>query len=495
MTSDLPDAAPITPNPLPISYNTIFSALNYLFPDHSPLILAAIKKIIVITKDNQNFSTMGINKYGHLYISSKFWDQHMHNYDALCTVLFHELLHHVSGDVFNVKPVTDDKEYELRNMADLYAMDARINSFIMITRPDINPDIFLTSFYTPLEEQDCLFKILKPFSKFNLSNKEEKMLIQEYNHIYSSDYLENHKPMSDIVYDILKKRPKNKQNIVLIGLHGEQDSLSEEELKDAVVIDCSSLSKKDKQKIEDALKEAAKDGSSPTLGNTIKDIIVEQSAGAGKGSKLQEYLIAPTLEITEKFDLSRFKKLAFDNIFHNVRSQAREKVGSYSTVPYVPSKLFTSDIVKLAMNYIPTMFKTYKYTNKINKNLLPIYLDVSGSTMAYLPDIIKLIANVSNELDYVWGFSDFIHKHTIQDLQAGKIKSSGGTSFDCIIEHVIEQQFKHFVVITDGDGYTKQQGKLANVESVVTILFGYSNKNNYFSKNYDNTHLIEEVTV
>jgi len=131
----------------------------------------------------------------------------------------------------------------------------------------------------------------------------------------------------------------------------------------------------------------------------------------------------------------------------------------------------------------------------MDKNLLPIYLDVSGSTYSYLPEIITLISNVSDKLDYIWGFSTQVVKHTIDDLVKRNIKSTGGTCFKCIIKHAIENNFKHIVVITDGDASNPFTGKISDIESVVTILFGYANKQNYFSKHYENTHLIEEVKI
>ena len=496
-------------NPLPITYYTIFTALEELFPDQVYVIFSAIKRIFVIKKDIPGFTTMGINKFGHLFIAQSFWDKHMTDMNALKTVLLHELLHHISGDVFNIKTKEDGKDFELKNHADLLAMDSRINSFICAYRPDIEPQVFLEKFYNDkLCKEDFLHKILKPGSSFD--SNEEITLESEYNNFYNSDDLCSHTQMSKIVFDILKKRPggKGKKVIIkLIGMHGSGGSeVTEQDLEGAEVIeidmtDLTAEQRKEFEKnIKDQMAKQVDDGSGDegmeALSKAVTEALGKDSAqGCGRGRKLASIAIDRCLNITEKFDLAKFKKLAFDSIFHNVRSQARVREGKYTTVPYVPNKIFTSDIIRLAAGVPPLMFKTHKLTYRIDKNLLPIYLDVSGSTMSHLPEIVRLIANVSGELDYVWGFSDYIHKHTIKDLQEGKIKSSGGTSFDCIINHVIENKFQHFVVLTDGDGYHEHTGRIPGVDSVVTILFGYSNKNNFFSKEYGNTHMIDEVKI
>lgn len=187
--------------------------------------------------------------------------------------------------------------------------------------------------------------------------------------------------------------------------------------------------------------------------------------------------------------------LAFNSIFANFRSQAKVKTGTWSTSPIIPNSLAISDSIKLSMDYPTLLFKKRKYETKIDKNLLPIYLDVSGSTQPYLPEIIALITNVSSLIDYVWGFSDFVHKHEMQDLKENRIRSSGGTSFDCIIEHAVQNKFRNIVVITDGDAACKETEIIPSIESVVTILFGYGYKENFFSKTYGNTHTIDEVKL
>jgi hypothetical protein len=506
---------------LPISYRVIYSALQKVFPDHATLILHSISKIIVIKKDIESFSTMGVTKEGTLYIAQSFWDKYMHDEEALQTVLMHEMMHCIGNDMFYLRTAEDDEDWQMHNMAHNIAMDARINAYICNMRPEICPENFFFAFYNKeANDSNFLTKLLTPSAVFDENNADEKALSVFHSKFYNTEDFCAHHELYDLVLEILKKQPKAKKLVIkLIGNHdgGTGKGITEEDLEgvDQIEIDTSALDKI-KQETSDKFREESYSSvdlpnkeDAPDLSDKIKEAIQDQigeaSAGAGKGSKSAANLIKLVNEVTEKFDLSQFKKMMFDNIFHNVRTQARVRTGSFGSSPIMPKNLSTTDLIMAASGAPPLMWKTRKYSYKMDNNLLPIYLDVSGSTYSYLPRIVKLITNVSNELQFVWGFSTRIEKHTTEELAKGIIKGTGGTDFDCIIKHATENDYKHIVVISDGEAYCQAdrndwygEGKLEpipGIKSVVTVLFGYARKNNYFSRAYGNTHMIEEVIV
>jgi hypothetical protein len=525
MTKDLTLDKKEAPIPLKLSFYTIFKALSELFPDSAFLIFNAIKNIVVIKDEIPGFSTMGIDRKGNLYVHIDFWNTWMTNISALKTVLMHELLHYVSGDIYTLKTEEDSKDYKLENLADMIAMDSRINAFIHITvyhsrtedaRKIVStyqdahsfvPSTFFQQFYNEsVIESDFLNKLLVPGSIFNNAIRDELNLSKYYGLFYSNNEFGCHKALSRVILDILKKRNKdqqNKTNITLIGSHGEDGEEIDLESLDpntTIVIDKDSdLHDKEEKEVKAhrSYSEEDKDENLP-----IKQSVREAIKGFAKtfdfnskAKNLVSQYIADSLNVTEKFDIERFKKFAFDSIFSNVRNQAKRCIGTWKTSPVMPNILSVSDTIKEAFDYPTMFFKRKKNIYTMDKNLLPIYLDVSGSTYSYLPQIITLISNVSDKLDYIWGFSTEVVKHTIDDLVKRNIKSTGGTCFKCIIKHAIENNFKHIVVITDGDASNPFTGKISDIESVVTILFGYANKQNYFSKHYENTHLIEEVKI
>ena len=188
-----------------------------------------------------------------------------------------------------------------------------------------------------------------------------------------------------------------------------------------------------------------------------------------------------------------------DSVFSNVKAQARKKVAKYSYSPLLPNKPSSMDLILMSAGIPPLLWRSKKYATVYDKQLLPIYLDVSGSTYAYLPDIIKMIVNASKEIDSVWGFSNRIAKHTIDQLKEGKINSTGGTDFNCIIEHAIENNFKHIVVITDGYASIPRRfvseidQKVPEISTVATVIFGGGTMHSYFSQAYQKTYDLQEV--
>lgn len=498
----------IQENPLEVSYDTIYNALLNVFPDHANLILSYLRRIILIEKNLPWFSTMGVSREGDLYISKEFWDKYMIDKDALSTVLSHELRHCLSADIYTIKSKEDGDDYELQNSADLIAMDARINAYICMTRPDIFPEDFLSSFYnSEAIANEPLHALLTPSGYLGDMQDPDLKELQDYHtKFYNTEEFCSHHELSEKILKILKKRPKQKTlTIKLIGGHGQGGKeLTEEDFKDCdqIIIEQEDPGKF-REESYDSIDTSASQCEPQTIEEKIKEIVkdtmAQQSANsAGKGNASSVNFIKLCDKVTEKLDISKFKKMMVDSLFHNVRTQAREKTSKYSTSPLVPTRISTTDLLLLSAGATPLLWKTPKYQYKFNNALLPIYLDVSGSTYSYLTRIVKLITNISTELEYVWGFSNKVAKHTVDQLREGKLNTTGGTDFDCILDHAKENKYKHIVVISDGCAYCRLDAtkkKQEGLVSVVSVLFGYANQNNYFSNVYGNTKMIEEVII
>lgn len=496
----------IESKPLPLSFDTIINAYLHILPNQIDLVLSFLSRMVVFKKPVAGFSTIATDKYGTFYVCETFWNKYVTNIDTLVFLLYHEMFHHICGDVEMSLPDPDATPQErklekIRKTADNIAMDARINAYI-IRKYKLSTD-FVVDFYTETvaKSNDCLYDLLKPGSIFDSKHDEASKVKPYYENYYTKDKLFSHYDLSEEIFNILLNRKNNEEKDLaelLEGLLGNHsDELTEEQIEDlakqGIII---VKGKPDPSKTGDR-----DDIPTITKGDIIDaikhELDMESSRGAGYSDVLTESVFNTRSDITEKLDINVFKKLMFDNIFHNVRTQARVKTAKYTSSPIIPVNLSKQDALLITEGIDVLLWKSRKWEYKTDVKLLPIYLDVSGSTYSYLPDIIKLICNVSDKLDYVWGFSNKVVKHTLDMLKENKINSTGGTDFDCIINHALENNYKHIVVITDGDGGTNH--KYADIKdqilSVVTVLFGYNNKNNFFTKNYGSTHDITEVTI
>ena len=79
-----------------------------------------------------------------------------------------------------------------------------------------------------------------------------------------------------------------------------------------------------------------------------------------------------------------------------------------------------------------------------------VYLDVSGSMCAEMPQIIALLARLSRHIRRpFWAFSDMVAPAVIEHGQL-KAATSGGTSMGCVLEHLAVTRPASAVVLTDG---------------------------------------------
>ena len=79
-----------------------------------------------------------------------------------------------------------------------------------------------------------------------------------------------------------------------------------------------------------------------------------------------------------------------------------------------------------------------------------VYLDVSGSMNAEMPELIALLQRLSRYIRRpFWAFSDEVASATIQNGQL-VTRTSGGTSMACVLQHVALTRPEAAIVVTDG---------------------------------------------
>jgi hypothetical protein len=81
-----------------------------------------------------------------------------------------------------------------------------------------------------------------------------------------------------------------------------------------------------------------------------------------------------------------------------------------------------------------------------------VYLDVSGSMATLLPRLLGLLVPcVRSGRARVFQFSTRVEPLTLQQLQAGKITTTGGTRIACVLEHALATpRLRRAIVLTDG---------------------------------------------
>jgi hypothetical protein len=490
----------------------ILQAIQEILPAEYHLALSCFEKLVVIKKKhgeqlNSIVPTMGVNDKGHVAVNEAFWNEHLsHSKGAMQFVFMHELLHHITGDVKQLRMFKkDDPEFQMKQIASAIARDARINSFLVkyycsMTRINKREAVsFLQQYYPdeallvnpiyhmvrpPTDDQQIdsstlpppLKRLAKVLWDGTLSDTDRYLVNRDPDILsYYNIYLE--------ILAYLRTLPQDEGNsmpIPGIGTHrDDKDGEGGGSMED----------------LPEELVEALKDDIHETV--TDKELSERKKGGNQPGiyKHLGAYIVGSVHGTEESINLESFKRISFNHTFKNIKLSSQIAMERRTTSPVIPNILAKQDIVMEILGLPPSLWKTKTYDYKYDKMLLPIYLDVSGSMWSHLPKIIKLVVNIKEDLDHIWGFSNKVARHTLEDLRENKIDSTGGTDFDCIISHAKKYDFRRIIIITDGYAHCRETAPVDFIDEAIVILTEQSdNRNNYFSIHYDTTLLLEEVT-
>lgn len=446
------------------------------------------------------FRTMGVDHFGTLYVAEEFLEKYLETIDDLKIVLTHELLHIVLGDTKHFKYYDKkDPELQLKFYASNIATDLRINAFINFFAERKNIDnSFFNRFYNALEkerERSFLLDLLRSKAKFLPEEESDKLcapLIAIHKDLYGRNegvFTSFQEIYKHVLEYLLENKEKTKLEIIQKGLIGSHVWDPTDPTLDADL---------GQDPNEDTSGDQLEEVSEEDLSDLINDMIKDNPGGKRPGYSETAFTnLLKDVQQLGKLDIECFKKLSFDSLFANIRLYNFKKSSRKIKMPKIPGKFSKKDLFLLMYESTPILWDVPSFSEIKQKRMLPIYLDVSGSMWNDLPNVIKLVANIDDSLEYIWGFSNKIYKHTIDDLKQNRIKSTGGTDFDCIIDHALQNEYKDIVVITDGYAYcNKKKEKINGINDVILVLCGTGrNKNNWLSEVYNNTLNIEDVTI
>jgi Putative metallopeptidase domain len=80
-----------------------------------------------------------------------------------------------------------------------------------------------------------------------------------------------------------------------------------------------------------------------------------------------------------------------------------------------------------------------------------VYLDVSGSMDAYVPFLYGALVALRGHVERdVFLFSTVVSPVSLQDLQRGRVDTTGGTDIRCVIDHAFQHCVRKMLIVTDG---------------------------------------------
>lgn len=101
--------------------------------------------------------------------------------------------------------------------------------------------------------------------------------------------------------------------------------------------------------------------------------------------------------------------------------------------------------------YTPVFYPNSIYTKTTEEKGVRVYFDVSGSMFDSLPLFFNLLNYIRELLiTPVYEFSTKVVPVAINEIEERVVRSTGGTSINCVLKHALEHQFHKILIITDG---------------------------------------------
>jgi len=186
----------------------------------------------------------------------------------------------------------------------------------------------------------------------------------------------------------------------------------------------------------------------------LSDIIKEagekvRTKFAGSGETLFDEML-DLLEAKKNSKLAEaFDKALTQSVTSKVTSTIRSAFPDLPERSVVPLGIGRKEVVMLAAGFLPVFWKTV--VPDINSGAVHVYIDVSGSMGEWVKWCYELCLSLADWLhEPVHLFSNKVVDISIQQLRRGKVSTTYGTDFDCICEHMVANDVKKTVIITDG---------------------------------------------
>ena len=421
-----------------------------------------------ITKvtETEDVETFAMSGDGELLYNPKFKKKWITDENTLKEILLHEILHKVYNDFLR------DNDHWTNLGADV-VINFTVKS--MLGHCDL-----MEKFYKDDRSQEAF--LCPTFTSPYQTPLSNMWAILNNSHSTVTTEISNQEVIDALKGHFEKKNDKkSKKQPKLLGDHGEgqeEGDGGEGSESDSDKKAPAKISREDLNRIaEDIQKAGAQGGSLAGPGGVLGNILVNA--------------IRSNLTIKSRV----FKNFALDNNMGKIKSYFTTTRRVSSVFPINPSR---SNLLMVAAGHCPTIWRNELRSENHKNKGVAVYVDVSGSMYREMPKICGLLGNMKSYLSQVYQFSTEVYRSEVKELSEGNFKTTGGTDFDCIVESAIKNSERKVVIITDGYAWISDDNEKrakSCIDKALVILTGKrsANKDNWFSKNYGDTYLLEEL--
>ncbi|RMG13504.1 MAG: VWA domain-containing protein [Planctomycetota bacterium] len=350
-------------------------------------------------------------------------------------VLAHEIMHRLQGDL---DAASERRESPRLRLARNVVADIRINRDLLsryfrgapvLLRRLYGGESFLSSVLCPPD-----FLLSEPVFKFDddLCDRQKRRLRRRLRRKarsaferrgmppalakrlarwYANAWFSNRATRSSLTRELLALLPKEPGKVLLLGDHSERE-----------------------------------DGTRPGTALGVLEELAEP-LGWGSGDDLEEDRVS-----LEESPQSRLQQMRVElrRALVDDGPDPFDRTGRLSTPLPFPSR---RDLYLLAGGSWPGVFRAPAPEPDARLRRAFVYLDVSGSTRAAHASIYALIHGLRDLVhDPIHVFSTTVVELPLRDLAEGRVPTTGGTSFTCVLQHAVKARARRILIITDGHG-------------------------------------------
>ena len=318
--------------------------------------------------------------------------------------------------------------------------DSLINSIIATEFPGKK----FTSFFTNLYASDhVIYGFLRPNSRLKSFYTRRKykdlysfMISQDDMYLYFENILndKSEEEIKDMTSDTLGSNTTSSDDIQ----HSKMSDVAEEVLKNIEDSQQKTLNDKVYNKksrmdwnTRNKIAEQMQAGFSNNLANTFLKKFI-------KKAKEKKQLSDALIKASQRSDLSRINEII---------SKKFPKIPANTPIPNPRDR---HSLVASELGIYRPFYKNPVLPKDFG--LCYVYLDVSGSMSEYFEMVYNLMLSCKDFLhDKIFLFSNNIAEIDKKELKEGKIRTSYGTDFDCIVDHMRDhKEIKKCLIFTDG---------------------------------------------
>ncbi len=393
-----------------------------------------LKLLDIEASDTVETAAISLGDRSVLRINPQFVDTYCRRDESFTMLILHEIMHVLMGHT---------RMYNVADKADNIALDAVINAHLCRLFP--MPEY--TSFFRTLYQDNRLPEaLLRPPDGWS-AGKPRWKLTGEACAVHKALYTDESVTVAELL-ELVKKQIKDGNSVLLLGNH-----------------------------------ESKSGNPPPLIMQNLQEIISQwpkEQTSIGRDDGGDTSTSNLTTDSTEKQVIAILRK-ALITQFNRARNDVsmRRKIHFGTTSGIVPWRT-TEDrkgIVAEGLTGVSPLLWHGSLRHTTMQEMTPptLYLDVSGSMLGNLSTLYKafeLLRSFMNQQVVLFSTDTYemdFHRVFIK----GTIVSTGGTSIHCVTNHIIRNNIRHAVIVTDGfvgDVPSNVQSKMkqVSVSAVIT---------------------------